>query len=56
MDNLAGYRILALKLPFSRILKTLFNFFVASGNSTKVDFFFFIDSESILILGHLYIK
>ena len=56
VDNLAGYRILALKLPFSRILKTLFNFFVASGNSTKVDFFFFIDSESILILGHLYIN
>ena len=55
MDNLAGYRILALKLPFSRILKTLFNFLVASGNSAKVDFFF-IDSESILILGHLYIN
>ena len=55
MDNLAGHSILALKLSSSRILKTLFNFIVASSNSAKVDFFL-IDSESIVILGHLYIN
>lgn len=40
MDNLAGHGILALKLSSSRILKTLFNFLVASNNSAKADFFY----------------